>query len=175
MHLYLIGYRGSGKTTVGRLVAQALDWLLVDTDDWIESASGRTIQQIFAEAGEQAFRDLEQTTIEQVASLNDSIVVSLGGGAILRPQNRTQIRRGKCVWLDAPAEFLYQRICNDPSSSTKRPNLTKSSGLDEVNEVLAVRRPLYAELANLTIDVVGRSADEIAREIVDWVTFADPA
>lgn len=76
MHIYLIGYRGSGKSTVGRLLAQALDRPLVDTDDWIESGQEKTIREIFAERGEAGFRDLEQTAVSQVASFPDPTVVN---------------------------------------------------------------------------------------------------
>ncbi len=174
MHLYLIGYRGSGKSTVGRLLAQALDRPLVDTDDWIESSQEKTIREIFAERGEAGFRDLEQTAVSQVASFPDPSVVALGGGAILRPANQQTLRTtGACVWLDASAEFLYERICADSSSGDRRPNLTDRGGFAEVSEVLAARRPVYNDLAKLTINVEGKSADEVAREIVDWLNSAD--
>lgn len=170
MHLYLIGYRGSGKSTVGRLLAQMLDRPLIDTDDWIESGQEKTIREIFAEQGEPGFRDLEQTAVAQVASFSEPSVISLGGGAVLREANQQVIREtGYRVLLDASAELLYERICADSSSGERRPNLTGNGGFDEVAEVLAKRRPVYNDLANLTINTDGKQPDEVAREIADWL------
>jgi shikimate kinase len=174
MNLYLIGYRGAGKSTVGRLVAQALDWSMVDTDDWIESNQAKSIRQIFQELGESGFRDLEQAAIAQVAELPEPVVVALGGGAVLRTANRQVLSNtGRIVWLDATDEQLYERICADSNSGERRPNLTDLGGFAEVAEVLSVRRPIYRELAELTIDTQGKSPDQIAREIVDWFQPAD--
>lgn len=174
MHVYLMGYRGSGKTTVGRLLAQALDWPLIDTDDWIESGQGQSIRQIFAAQGESGFRDLEQATIVQVSSFLEPAVIALGGGAVLRPQNQQVIREtGRRVWLDASAEHLHERICADSSTGERRPNLTDRGGFDEVAEILAVRRPIYSDLAELTVDTMGKSPDQITREIYQWLQSQD--
>lgn len=165
-----MGYRGSGKSTVGRLVAQALDRPMVDTDDWIESGQGKTIREIFAVQGEQVFRDYEQAAIEQVSSIDDPLVVALGGGAILRPANQELIRRsGRRVWLDASAEQLFERICADSTSQERRPNLTDHGGFAEVAEVLSKRLPIYRDLAELTINTQDQTPDQIAREIVQWL------
>ncbi|MBX3422379.1 MAG: shikimate kinase [Pirellulaceae bacterium] len=170
MHTYLMGYRGSGKTTTAKLLSQALDRHMVDTDDWIESAAGDTIRHIFATQGEQAFRDLEQTAIRQVAESAEPLVVALGGGAVLRPANQQVIRQtGHCVWLDASVEQLYTRICADSSTVLRRPDLTDRGGLEEVAEVLAQRRPIYQSLAELTVCTTGRSPDEIVEDIVVWL------
>ena len=172
MHLYLIGYRGSGKSTVGRLLSQSLQRPMVDTDDWIESAEGKPIREIFAELGEEGFRQLEQTAVAQVAQLHEPAIVSTGGGAVLREANRlAMMGSGRCIWLDAPAQLLYQRIFSDSSSGNRRPNLTDRGGLEEVNEVLAIRRPIYSQMANLIVDIEGKQPEEICREIVDWVNI----
>ncbi len=147
-----------------------LDRPLIDSDDWIESGQEKSVREIFAEQGEAGFRDLEQTAVCQVASFSDPAVISLGGGAVLRQANQQVIREtGYRVWLDASAEFLYERICADSSSGERRPNLTDRGGFAEVAEVLAKRRPVYNDLANLTVNTEGKEPDEIAREIADWL------
>lgn len=172
MHIYLIGYRGSGKSTIGRLLSQVLDRPFVDTDQWIESSQDKSIKEIFAEVGEVGFRDLEQAAVCQVGQLPEPAVVSLGGGAVLREPNQQVLRdTGFRVWLEASAEFLYQRICEDSTSADRRPNLTDRGGCAEVAEVLARRKPVYNDLANLTINTEHRTPDEITREIVDWLAL----
>lgn len=170
MHLYLLGYRGSGKTTVAHLLAQALDQPMVDTDDWIEYQRGQTISQIFSEIGETGFRDLEQTAVAQVSNLSIPSVVALGGGAVLRPANQQVIRAtGRRVWLDATPELLHRRISSDYNSQQRRPDLTDRGGLEEVTEILALRRPIYASMAELTIQTDDRTPDQIADEILLWI------
>lgn len=170
MHIYLLGYRGSGKTTTARLLAQALDLPMIDTDDWVESSSGRTIREIFDTIGETGFRDLEQTAIEQVASRDESMVVALGGGAVLRKGNQERIRNsGRRVWLRASPELLYERIVGDSSSSERRPSLTDQSGFDEVAKLLALRTPIYESIAELIVETDGQTPDQTVRKIVDWL------
>lgn len=172
MHLYLIGYRGSGKSTVGRLVSVRLGRPCVDTDDIVEQTSGCTIQQLFEAEGESAFRDRESAAIQSLAAQFDTrpMVVALGGGAILRLENQELLRTtGRCVWLDGPAELLFQRIQADQSTQSRRPNLSSRGGFDEVVDVLSVRRPIYERLSQKTVSIVGRPPDEIATEIADWV------
>src|SRR5688500_9284949 len=97
MNLFLIGYRGSGKTTVAAELAPRLGWKWLDADDEVERRAGRTIKDIFAASGEQAFRDLEAAVIADMAKLSDR-VIALGGGAVLRDDNRQAIRSsGKVV------------------------------------------------------------------------------
>lgn len=159
MNVYLIGYRGSGKTTVGRLLGERLQLPVVDTDAIIEAAAEQTIAEIFAAEQEAGFRDRETDAIKQVAG-GAPVVASLGGGAILRPENRALIQQsGQAVWLDASAEVLWDRINNDAATAASRPALTSFAGLAEVKAVLAERRPLYEEVANLVVDASGAPAD----------------
>jgi shikimate kinase len=168
MNLFLIGYRGSGKTTIAKLVAAQLGWSWLDADVELERNAGRTIKEIFAADGEETFRDLEQATIERLAA-GDQQVIALGGGAILRDANRQTIAaRGKTVWLQATAETLLSRIDADPTTSARRPNLTASGGLEEIRQLLAQRTPLYEQSADHIVATEGRSPAEIAAEIVKW-------
>lgn len=172
MHIYLIGYRGAGKSTVGRLVAQQLGLTFVDTDDWIEERAGRSIREIFQAEGEDGFRDLEQGVIEEAAQNWESkaAVISLGGGAILRDANRRNLQAsGRCVYLAGSPEVLYERIHGDASSRERRPNLSDSGGFAEVKEILSVRIPIYDSLANLKVNTDTQTPDAVVAEIVDWV------
>lgn len=169
MQLFMIGYRGCGKSTVGRRLAQLLNRRFVDTDDQIEQRAGLSIQQIFASEGEAGFRDREEQAISECAKQDGLWVIALGGGAILRDANQNVIRNcGKSIWLRGSAQELYQRIHQDPTTADRRPNLSAGGGYDEVLEILTRREPIYRELADLTIDTEGRVPDEIAEEIAAW-------
>lgn len=169
-HVFLIGYRGCGKSTVGRLLAAQIDWTFVDTDDMVENAAGSSIQEIFAREGEGSFREWEQRAVASAAARELPTIISLGGGAILREANQQQIREfGQCVWLKGSAESLYARIRGDASSQGRRPNLTSSDGFTEVVELLAAREPIYADLADLKVDTDGRQPDEIVADIAGWL------
>lgn len=163
-NVFLIGYRGSGKTTVGRLLGERLSLSVIDTDVLVERAAGRTIAAIFAEEGEPAFRDLETIAIKNAVE-NAPAVISLGGGAILREENRELLKlSGIVFWLHAPAEVLWERIAADKQSADTRPALTHQTGLAEVHAVLSAREPLYRQTAHHIIDAEP-PPDDIAYEI----------
>lgn len=169
MNLYLIGYRGSGKTTVAAELARLLGWKWLDADEEIEQRAGKTIKEIFASSGEQSFRDLEAAVIADLAELSDR-VIALGGGAVLREESRMAIRAsGKVVWLQASAGVLYRRISGDASTAERRPNLTAAGGLAEVERLLAIRAPLYAACADLTLDAEASLPAELASQIAIWL------
>jgi shikimate kinase len=168
MNLFLVGYRGSGKTTVARLLAPLLGWQALDADEELERRAGRTIQQIFAESGEPTFRDLETAIVAEFAG-RDRQVFSLGGGVVLREQNRQAIRQGgKAIWLRAAPATLRARIEADATTAARRPNLTAAGGLAEIEHLLAVRAPLYQALADYIVDADGRRPEAIAEEIAGW-------
>lgn len=178
MHVYLIGYRGSGKTTVGKLLAARLGKPSVDCDELIEQAAGATIREIFAAEGEAGFRDREQAAIEQLALRADAepMVVSLGGGAVLREANRTAICRSGCrIWLTAPPQTLAARIGGDQTTAARRPALSALSDYDEIVQLLAQREPLYAAVAQKTFNTDGLSAEAICDDIADWLKLIDPS
>jgi shikimate kinase len=166
MNLFLIGYRGSGKTTVAAALANQLGWPWIDADEELERRAGKTIRQIFAGGGESAFRDLESAVVAELARLEGHII-ALGGGVILREQNRQAIAgRGKVIWLQAAPEVLMSRIQSDATTAARRPNLTGAGGLAEIRSLLAERTPLYAACADLTIHVEDKTPPEIARQII---------
>ena len=163
--IFLVGYRCSGKTTVGPLVASRLDWSFVDADVLLEARAGKSIARIFTEDGEPAFRELEANLLAELSE-NSNCVLSTGGGVILRPANRQLLRsRGFVAWLEAPAELIWQRMQLDPTTSARRPNLTAAGGLQEVKELLAVREPLYRATAHAAFPA-DRSPEWLADAIV---------
>jgi shikimate kinase len=164
--IFLIGYRGSGKTTVARLLAGKLGWGWTDADEVLEQQCARSIREVFAEEGEAGFRDREVAVLCDLARL-DKHVVATGGGIILRPENRANLRAGKVVWLTATAEVLWERLRGDESTARRRPDLTRG-GLAEIEEMLKVRAPLYAACADWTVDAAAKSPEEIADLIYQW-------
>jgi shikimate kinase len=124
MRIFLIGYRGTGKSTVARLLADKLGLEAIDADHELELRAGKTIRRIFAEDGEKAFRDLESTLLAEFGE-RDGVVIATGGGVVLRPENRAILRTGRVVWLSAPADVLWRRMCDDESTRERRPDLAQ--------------------------------------------------
>jgi shikimate kinase len=167
MNLYLIGYRGCGKSTVAPLVAKSLGRKFLDADDLVEAKADCSIAEIFAQSGEPKFRELETKTIEELAGENQ-LVVALGGGAPMFEPNRQLIRSGKSIWLFAETSVLWERISSDKSTLDRRPNLTDTGGRAEVEELLLVRNPVYEACADCKLDVGSLSPEEVAERVVTW-------
>ena len=166
MNLVLIGYRGAGKTEVARLLAERLGWPWCDADDKIEQRAGKTIAEIFADDGEHAFRDLESEVVAELAQ-RDQVVLALGGGAVLRVENRETIkRRGRVVWLTASPETHWRRIHKDQTTAARRPNLTASGGITEIVATLAARQQIYRACADFEVDTDDRTPGQVADAIV---------
>jgi shikimate kinase len=169
MLLSLIGYRGTGKSTVARLVALALGWEWIDADVEIEWRAGKSIKTIFDDDGEPAFRDLESAILAELCR-RDRAVLALGGGVVLREENRHAIKAaGPVVWLAASAETLAQRIAADATTVERRPNLTAQGGITEIITMLGTRDPLYRDCASLVVDTEGKTPAEVAGEILTWL------
>src|SRR4029079_9769218 len=133
MNVFLIGYRGSGKTTVAAALAERLRWNWIDADAELERKQGRSIKQIFAEEGEPAFRKYEASILEEIAS-GDRQFVASGGGVVLKETNRMLLKkRGTVVWLKAAAEVLFERIRSDVTTAQRRPNLTAQGGISQIS------------------------------------------
>lgn len=165
MKVFLIGPRGSGKTTVARLLAERLGWSWRDADAVLEERSGKSVRTLFAEEGEAGFREREQAVLAELCR-QGPLVVATGGGVVLREANRTLLRRsGWCVWLRADAETLWQRLCADASTTERRPALS-GGGHAEVVEVLRCREPLYRECADLVVETAGRTPEAVAEEVL---------
>lgn len=163
--VFLIGYRGTGKSTVAHELALQLAYDAFDSDEIVEQRAGKSIAAIFAEDGEPAFRDLEAAVVAELAR-RTKIVAALGGGAVLRDANRSVLRAaGPVVWLTASIDTIAARIAADTATASRRPPLTASGGRDEIAALLTTRTPLYRECATLVVDTEGKSAAQLAREI----------
>jgi shikimate kinase len=163
--IFLIGYRGTGKTTAGRLLAGRLGWPFLDADAELEARAGCTIADIFRTEGEAGFRDREAAVLADLAARPDHVIAT-GGGVVLRPANRELLKAaGFVAWLQAPADVLWQRIQADPATAARRPNLT-GGGLREVIDLLAVREPLYRAVADAAFDAAGASPEAVAGAIL---------
>lgn len=163
--LVLVGARGSGKTTVGRLLAQRMGRPFVDLDEQIEQSAGRSVREIFEAHGEPAFRELEAQALRNALSAAGQVVAA-GGGIVLREANRKELREHFCVWLKAEPAVLERRLRHDPATCKRRPALTSLPPEDEMRQVLAQRLPLYAEVCHLAVDTTDRPPDQVAEIIV---------
>jgi shikimate kinase len=163
--IFLIGYRGSGKTSVARELAAQLGYDWIDADDVVEREAGKTIAAIFGEDGEEAFRDWE-TRVVATLSRKRRMVVALGGGAVLREENRQAIcAAGPVVWLTASVDTILERVAADSTTARRRPNLTTAGGRVEIETLLAIRMPFYRQCATLVVDTEGKTSAEVADEI----------
>lgn len=161
----LIGMRGVGKTSIARPLAERLGVEWRDTDQEIEARSGLSVREIFETRGEASFRAAETTVLGELLDAKPK-VLSVGGGAVVRAENRKLLRnRAHCIWLTAPLEELVRRLERDERSASLRPALTALSPLEELRELLALRTPLYRELAADEFDTGGRTIAEIVELI----------
>ena len=173
-NILLIGYRGTGKTTVGRLLAERLGWGFLDADRILEDTHGQSIKEIFAHEGESGFREQEAMVLANLCQAEHRVIAT-GGGAILRPQNRVLMKRsGFVVWLTADAPTLLARLQADPTTADSRPPLTARGMLEEITELLTVRTPLYRETADLEIDAARPHPEDVAEEIIAHITGTHP-
>ncbi|MBM4010391.1 MAG: shikimate kinase [Planctomycetota bacterium] len=166
----LIGYRGSGKSTVAALLAARLAVSWQDADAVLEDRAGCRIAELIRGRGEASFRDLEADVLAELLE-HEPGVVATGGGVVLRPDNRALLRRAgrPVVWLDAPPEVVRARLAADPLTATRRPALSGADPLDEVAAALADREPLYRESADLRVDAGSEPPAELADRILRWL------
>lgn len=155
--LWLVGMPGSGKSTVGRAVADRLKVDFTDTDELVETLAGQSIPELWANHGETRFRDLESIVMAGLGDVQG--VIATGGGAVLDPESRTMLD-GTVVWLEATVETLESRLADE----SERPVLEGPPG--GVARMLLMRTPVYARSALHRISTDGRSIDDIAREVV---------
>lgn len=168
-NIVLIGFMGSGKSTIGRDLAHTLSYAQIDTDALIEQRAGKSIPQIFADDGESAFRDLESAVLHTIA--DDQLqghIISTGGGIITRPGNRDLLRQlGYVVWLVVSPEEIHRRTSRNKS----RPLLNTENPEDTIRTLLAERTPAYHETAHLSIETDNLTFPEVTAGIVDSARY----
>ena len=161
-NIVLTGFMGSGKTTVGRIIAQRLGRVLVDSDEEIEKACDMTISNIFSIRGEHAFRDIETNTAERLSGMSN-LVISTGGGIVIREQNTAYLKRNGVVFcLMAAPQTILLRTAGDES----RPLLNVDNPLEVIEKLLGHRRVFYLN-ADVVVDTDEKTPEEVASIIID--------
>jgi shikimate kinase len=164
----LIGLPGSGKSTVGRQLARRLQLPFVDSDHAIEERLGCTIREYFEREGEERFRDVEASVLDEL-SQHERGILSTGGGSVLRPANRKNLReRGQVVYLKSSPDELFRRLRHD----VNRPLLQVADPLSRLRDLYAVRDPLYRETAHFLIETGRPSVSTLVNMIVMQLELA---
>jgi shikimate kinase len=168
-NIVLVGFMGSGKSTVGRELHHLLGYPLVDMDQTIEQRAGKPITAIFADSGEEAFRELETGLLRELAAPDaPRRIISTGGGVVGRPENRELLRKlGYVVWLKAPVEVLLERT----GRNRDRPLLHTENPRARIEALLGIREPWYREAAHLEVDTHGLDSGEIATGILESARY----
>ena len=168
MKLVLIGLRGTGKSTVGRVLSDRLGWPFFDSDTLVQERTGKTIREIFEQGGEALFRKHESEIVREI-SVSGQAVIATGGGAVLDPMNVTALRQNAfVVHLTANPAELWRRICRDSASRDQRPRLAQDtgSGVDELKQLMLSRAAIYAQVRDAEVSVEDRSPDEAAEAVM---------
>lgn len=161
-NIFLIGFMGSGKSTVAMRLAEELNIPQVEMDEQIVEEQGMPITEIFEKYGEEHFRDIETDLIRRLQE-QEGVVVSCGGGAVLREENRTMMKAsGKIVWLTAEPETILERV----KHSTNRPILNGNMNVEYITTLMEKRRVCYEAAADVLIATDGKSKEEICQEIL---------
>ncbi len=161
----MIGYRCTGKTTIGKLLADRLNIAFLDTDQMIEQQTGSSISQIVKTHGWEKFRHIEKTVLFTTQHLTNTVIAT-GGGMIIDPENRKFIEtNGISIWLDADIKTILHRLEMDHHTPESRPSLTSHNLLKETSDVLNFRKPLYEKTAQIKIDTGFYSPREIVNII----------
>ncbi len=165
MNFILIGYRASGKTSVGKKLSSLLGLPFCDTDALIRQQTGKTVRQMVLEGGWPAFRRAEKAAIDSLAG-EEETVIALGGGAVLDSANLEALKpRGLFIWLQADLDTIHERLTGDRATAEQRPSLLPAGKGDD-EEILRQRIPVYKAIADLVVDTKGRGIEAVAEEIM---------
>ena len=161
-NIFLIGFMGVGKSTIGKVLAETLQTELMEMDETIEKEQEISINEIFAQYGETHFRNLESELVMRIGK-GQNTVVSCGGGAVLRAENVENMKKsGKIIFLTATPETIYERV----SDSTNRPLLNGNMNVEYIAQLMEKRRTIYQEAADIIIETDAKSIEDIVNEIL---------
>ena len=168
-NIVLVGFMGSGKSTVGRELHQRLGYPLIDMDQVIEQRAGKSISSIFEQLGEDAFRQMETSLLEELNVPNlQRRIISTGGGVVTRAENRSLLRGlGYVVWLHAPLAVIFDRT----GRNRDRPLLDTEDPAARIRALMDLRKPLYEEVSHLKVDTAGLDCGELATGILESARY----
>lgn len=171
MNIYLTGFRCTGKTCVGKSLAQALGWSFIDADLELVDRYGMTIAEIVSKEGWSSFREKEKAVLKEIGAL-DKHIIATGGGVILDIENVKLMKNsGTIIWLKATPETIKERILQDQNTEELRPSLTSKGLVEEIEETLSDRKPLYESAMDFSVDTDNRSIDDICGRIIRKLKF----
>lgn len=172
-NLFLIGYRCTGKTSVGRDIARKIGWEFVDADELLMKNSGESVIDIVSRGGWPLFRKLEKKTLKEICQ-NRAQVVATGGGIVTDEENIDLMKQhGVLVWLRATPETIRERMVQDASTGELRPPLTNRELQDEIQDTLKERTPLYRTAMTVAVDTDGKTLPEISYEILSLLSHME--
>ena len=175
MNLYLVGYRCTGKSSVGRILSDTLGWVFVDMDGELVAEAGMPIEDIVASRGWKYFREREARLLERLSQATKQVIAT-GGGAVTVEENIARMRgSGKVIWLHASPSTIAARMAADLDTARQRPPLHGNDSLAEIEEVFAERLPLYDEAMHLQVETDRLSPREVAEHILRWLETKLPA
>jgi shikimate kinase len=167
MNIVLIGYRCSGKTAVGEILAHELRMDFFDTDALIEERARCSIEALVSTRGWDHFREIEKGLVQDL-STGDNLVIATGGGVVMDEGNVKDLKKNSLiVWLNGRPDVLKDRMDKDQRSGKSRPSLTGSDPLEEIEQVLSIRNPLYKQAGDLILDTSELSISEAAALIMN--------
>ncbi len=166
-NIILIGFMGSGKTSVGIRLSYQMKRTMIDTDKWIEQRQKKTVAEIFAAFGEEAFRRMETECLKALITTAERQIISVGGGLPVREENHSLLKElGQVIYLRVTPETVYERLKAD----TTRPLLQVENPMEQIKSLLKQRAPVYEKCADQIIDVSGKTFEEILRQITEGQT-----
>ena len=168
-NIVLVGFMGSGKSTLGRLLQKELGWPLLSTDEYIEEQEGRKIAQVFKDSGESHFRSLEHKAVEEITKGEKAVIIDCGGGVVLNPDNMKLLKKtGTLIYLSCDPDVIYERIHMQP----KRPLLDVPDPKAKIAMLLKERSPMYKQ-ADITIDTSDGDMARVAQEVIQKVVHGE--